>query len=123
MNDAAATKSDAPNHPMLPCTGEAHSNPHIDNCTLCAPRWGKVPAFKGCSREARFLLNTLSDSKRGYIEAPGLPRALTDAAFELEGFGYVKPEIVQQKNVSFIGWRLTPLGHDAIRQLMRKGGR
>ena len=22
------------------CTGEAHSNPHIDHCPRCAPRWG-----------------------------------------------------------------------------------
>ncbi len=24
---------------MVPCPGEAHSNPHIDNCSLCAPNW------------------------------------------------------------------------------------
>lgn len=24
------------------CDGEAHANPHIDNCTRCAPRWGVV---------------------------------------------------------------------------------
>lgn len=22
------------------CTGNAHSDPHIDNCGACAPRWG-----------------------------------------------------------------------------------
>lgn len=22
------------------CTGEAHSNPHIDHCGMCAPLWG-----------------------------------------------------------------------------------
>jgi hypothetical protein len=27
---------------LVPCTGEAHSNPHIDNCSVCAPRWGLV---------------------------------------------------------------------------------
>jgi len=26
--------------PLQPCTGEAHSNPHIDNCSVCMPRWG-----------------------------------------------------------------------------------
>ncbi len=26
------------------CTGEAHSNPHIDNCGVCAPRWGLLGA-------------------------------------------------------------------------------
>jgi hypothetical protein len=25
-----------------PCRGEAHSNPHIDHCSICAPRWGVV---------------------------------------------------------------------------------
>jgi hypothetical protein len=26
--------------PLERCTGEAHGNPHIDNCGQCAPRWG-----------------------------------------------------------------------------------
>jgi hypothetical protein len=26
--------------PITKCTGEAHSNPHIDNCCMCSPRWG-----------------------------------------------------------------------------------
>lgn len=26
---------------LVPCTGEAHSNPHIDNCMQCAPFWGR----------------------------------------------------------------------------------
>lgn len=26
----------------IPCSGEAHTNAHIDNCMQCAPRWGKV---------------------------------------------------------------------------------
>jgi hypothetical protein len=25
---------------LVRCTGEAHNNPHIDNCGQCAPRWG-----------------------------------------------------------------------------------
>ena len=24
------------------CTGEAHNNPHIDNCMICMPRWGII---------------------------------------------------------------------------------
>lgn len=24
------------------CNGEAHSNPHIDNCGVCMPNWGWV---------------------------------------------------------------------------------
>lgn len=27
---------------VVPCTGEAHSNPHIDNCMVCAPLWAEV---------------------------------------------------------------------------------
>lgn len=30
---------------LVPCTGEAHSNPHIDNCMLCAPRWGQMLSY------------------------------------------------------------------------------
>ena len=26
--------------PLELCQGNAHSNAHIDNCGLCAPRWG-----------------------------------------------------------------------------------
>ncbi len=26
--------------PFKACTGEAHSNAYIDNCGVCAPRWG-----------------------------------------------------------------------------------
>ena len=28
--------------PLERCTGEAHSNAFIDNCMVCAPRWGFV---------------------------------------------------------------------------------
>jgi hypothetical protein len=27
---------------LTPCRAEAHTNPHIDNCGVCAPRWGLV---------------------------------------------------------------------------------
>jgi hypothetical protein len=27
------------------CPGEAHENPHIDNCGICAPKWGVVPTY------------------------------------------------------------------------------
>ena len=26
--------------PLTKCTGEAHTNAFIDNCGMCAPRWG-----------------------------------------------------------------------------------
>lgn len=28
---------------LVKCHGEAHSNPYIDKCSVCAPRWGLVP--------------------------------------------------------------------------------
>ncbi len=31
---------------LFPCPGEAHSNPYIDNCMVCAPRWGQLTRFK-----------------------------------------------------------------------------
>lgn len=27
---------------LVPCPGSAHSNPYIDHCMLCMPRWGQV---------------------------------------------------------------------------------
>ena len=30
---------------LRPCTGEAHSNAFIDNCMVCAPRWGEVMSY------------------------------------------------------------------------------
>jgi hypothetical protein len=29
---------------LIECPGEAHSNPYIDNCSVCAPRWGYIEA-------------------------------------------------------------------------------
>jgi len=31
---------------LVPCTGEAHSNPYIDHCMMCAPRWGQREVLK-----------------------------------------------------------------------------
>ena len=37
---------------LVPCPGEAHgvgdgrANGHVDNCGLCAPRWGQVEELK-----------------------------------------------------------------------------
>ncbi len=30
---------------LTKCDGEAHSNGYIDNCDICAPRWGYVGPF------------------------------------------------------------------------------
>jgi len=30
---------------MIDCPGEAHSNPFVDHCEVCAPLWGKVKAL------------------------------------------------------------------------------
>ena len=29
---------------LVQCPGEAHTNPYIDNCSICIPRWGTVLA-------------------------------------------------------------------------------
>lgn len=33
---------------MTVCQGDAHSNPHIDHCTQCAPLWGQIPHCSNC---------------------------------------------------------------------------
>lgn len=40
VNDGSRACLDG--HHFVPCDGEAHSNPHIDHCSLCAPHWGVV---------------------------------------------------------------------------------
>lgn len=32
----------------ITCTGEAHSNPYIDNCMVCAPEWGQITVCAEC---------------------------------------------------------------------------
>lgn len=53
------TKQVKKGYHLIPCPGEAHSNPYIDNCMLCAPRWGLIEVLDGCKtlnehREAVF---------------------------------------------------------------------
>lgn len=33
----------------IDCPGEAHENPYIDNCMICAPRWGYFLCCPHCS--------------------------------------------------------------------------
>jgi hypothetical protein len=37
---------------LAPCPGEAHTNPYIDNCLLCAPRWGQSTTYELLTPEA-----------------------------------------------------------------------
>lgn len=39
--------------PLQKCTGEAHSNPYVDNCGACAPRWGQTGSFVTVARVQR----------------------------------------------------------------------
>lgn len=36
---------------LIPCPGEAHSNPYIDNCMICAPRWGEIEELEPVNLE------------------------------------------------------------------------
>lgn len=31
---------------LVKCPGEAHENAYIDNCMLCAPRWGQTMSYE-----------------------------------------------------------------------------
>lgn len=47
----------------VPCTGEAHSNAHIDNCMMCAKwTWGKIVVPVECATLEDW--HNLSDSER-----------------------------------------------------------
>jgi hypothetical protein len=66
---------------LVPCPGEAHSNPWIDHCGHCAPRWGQVEELAPVDLDA--------------ARAAGLDvaiRDLTDEQIEQadrDGFAYV----------------------------------
>lgn len=41
-------KKDKPYAIITKCTGEAHSNPFIDHCSICMPGWGDIPTCSKC---------------------------------------------------------------------------
>jgi hypothetical protein len=66
MDDRKIKQTDAIAFHFVPCTGEAHSNGHIDNCMICAPFWGRVPVPTHCTNlsEWRNFYSELSDDAR-----------------------------------------------------------
>jgi hypothetical protein len=61
-------------HHLVDCNGEAHREPHIDNCGVCAPLWGLVPVPLSCG--------TLDDYRRlrecEHIGVGDYVRSITD---------------------------------------------
>ena len=78
---------------LVPCTGEAHSNAFIDNCMVCAPRWGEVmsyaPLMPAACREGFAVPYNAGDRKA------------FDAA---EKLGEVVLVTVSTKSSSFSAW-------------------
>lgn len=84
---------------LVPCNGEAHSNPYIDNCMVCAPRWGTMMSYKpiplaACTKGAAVSYNS----------------AELDAFYAAEKAGEVKMVMVTEKTrattTSFFAWVL-----------------
>lgn len=42
IHDRRARVGKPETYSVQKCTGEAHSNPYIDHCMVCAPEWGIV---------------------------------------------------------------------------------
>src|ERR1700675_1694767 len=47
---------------LIPCTGEAHRNPFIDNCGVCAPRWGWVEVIPPDAATLHLALSALVEA-------------------------------------------------------------
>ena len=78
---------------LVPCPGDAHSNPHIDNCMICAPDWGHVMSYKPL---------TVDDVKPGIAVPVSSTRSLDDkaarASFKAaEGAGLITMVMVTEK--------------------------
>lgn len=50
------------------CTGEAHSNPYIDNCMSCIPFWHYFPTCPNCKEEARGVEYPRMLTDKGYCK-------------------------------------------------------
>ena len=81
---------------LVPCTGEAHSNAFIDNCMICAPRWGQVMSYAPLTPAA---------CQEGFAVAfnDGDQEAFKAA----EKAGTVKLVSVETKSSSFFAWVAT----------------
>ena len=81
---------------LVPCTGEAHSNAFIDNCMICAPRWGLVMSYAPLLPAA---------CQEGF--AVPFNHADREAFAAAEKAGTVKLVGVATKSTSFFAWVAT----------------
>lgn len=112
----------------FPCPGEAH-NPAvggmIDHCGICAPDWGKIPAHRSITPEARFVLLALD----ALGDDPLVRMPPHDAFAELESKGLAESVRVTEETrsslTSFYVPRLTDFGRAAVAAMRaaRKGKR
>ena len=83
-------KTVRPGHHLVPCIGEAHSNPNIDNCGICAPRWGEVEVPKEFSSFQDYL-HANDPYMSGFQPPTGWTCVIRSQGATLispEGFGY-----------------------------------
>lgn len=110
-----------PEHPIIDCPGSAHDNAYVDHCMLCAPRWGKVPAYAGMSEGARWALRVLACVIE--LRCPGMPIDVVLACEELAGHGYATlgdVEVVGKgTTTNFLVYAISTLGRDAAKRMMR----
>ena len=79
---------------LVECHGAAHSNPMIDNCSICAPRWGEIEEL------APLDIARAMKEKRD-IPFPALSRAQCEEVRYLEASGSVKVLTVRRKNMIY----------------------
>lgn len=91
---------------LVTCPGEAHENMHIDNCGLCAPRWGMMMSYKPTTLSAVVKGVAVPVNETGKVESAN---ALSFAAAEEKGT--VKMVMLTEKKkgsmTSFFAWVLS----------------
>ena len=85
---------------LVPCTGEAHSNAFIDNCMICAPRWGEMMSYEPLTPAA---------CQEGFAVpfGAGGDRKNRDAFDAAEEAGEITLVTVTTKSSSFSAWVAT----------------
>jgi hypothetical protein len=86
---------------LLACVGEAHANPMIDNCGVCAPLWGVIPVPLCCGtlddhrrwRECAHLainarVYSLCDGDRGHVRSVDVNRTLAEVEWDAGDVGW-----------------------------------
>ena len=79
---------------LVPCIGEAHLNAYIDNCMLCAPRWGRMMSYE------KILPEAVGPGEAARYSDADSERFMNEAGFEIAQL----TETTRAQTTTFFAW-------------------